>query len=97
MSKFSKLENLFKKRRMYSERKLFDYMLKYGSGYRELRLLLWFWELDACTPTIVNYAKKNGLWEARQKSVAARKSGHREFRREDRSWSTEPYRELNRR
>ena len=97
MSKFSKLENEFKKRHMFKERELFDFMLKYGSGYRELKMLLWFWELDASTPGIISYARKNGLWEARQRAIAVRKSGHRKFRRGDRSWKLDSYRELARR
>lgn len=98
---FSKLEKEFKKRLMNEERKLFQFMLKYGASYRDLRLMLWFWELDACTPAIVHYAKLKGLWETRQRAIAARKKGKsdepRDFQREDRSWSIEPYRELNKR
>ena len=94
MAQFSKLEKEFKKRRLFKERELFDYMLRYGSGYRELRLLLWHWELDACTPAIVHYAKKNGLWATRQEAIAVRKSGRRKFRRGDRSWKIDSFREL---
>ena len=103
MTGFSKIENFFRIHRLREEREFFDYHLKYGSGYRFLRMSLWYWadqvdvSFDASVPAIVSYAKKNGLWEARQQAIAVRKSSHRKFRRKDRSWGIEMYKELARR
>jgi len=99
MSGYSKIRKFFQKNRLYKEKDLFDYLLKYGGGMVELRLLLWYWadsvgqSFDATDTTIRSYAKQEGLWFTRQEAIKARRS-KRKFIRKDKHFGTEIYREL---
>jgi len=96
---YSKIRKFFQKHKLSKEKAEFDYLLKYGGGMRELRLLLWFWadqvgqSFDATDNTIRLYAKQEGFWNTRQRSIRVRKS-RRKFIRKDRSYSTKMYKEL---
>lgn len=96
---YSKIKKFFQKHKLSKEKAEFDYLLKYGGGMRELRLLLWFWadqvgvSFDATDNTIRLYAKQEGLWNTRQVAIRARKS-KRKFLRKDKHFGTEIYRKL---